>query len=83
MQVKGEFNYLGIETFQGKKNPEETYASLALLQGTSVTKIFLDKEQQATVTHTGFKSMDKVSCTLEISIGTKTYLKLVEISKVA
>lgn len=81
MKVKGEFNYLGIETFQGRKNPEETYASLALLQETSVTKVFLDKEQQATVTNLGLKNMDKVSCSLDISIGQKTYLKLVSVSK--
>lgn len=83
MQVKGSFNFLGIETFQGKKNPEQTYASLALLQGTSVTKIFLEQEQQASLTNMRLKTMDEVSCELDISIGQKTYLKLVTITKAA
>jgi hypothetical protein len=83
MQLKGDFHYLGIETFHGRQNPNEVYASLALLQGTAVTKIFLEKEQQSEITNLSFKQMDKVSCILDINIGQKTYLKLVEIKKAA
>lgn len=83
MQVTGTFNYLGINTFEGRKKPGEIYASVALLQGTAVQNIFLENDQQVDIAKIGLKQMDKVSCTLDISIGQKTYLKLVSITKAA
>jgi hypothetical protein len=83
MQLSGVFNYLGIETFTGRQDPTKSYASLAILQGTSVTKIFLTDEQLADINKLALKQMDPVTCHLEINIGQKTFVRLDSIKKIA
>lgn len=41
MTGKCKANYLGVESFNGKKDPSKVYYRVAFLQGTNVTKMFL------------------------------------------
>lgn len=82
MKLQGQFNYLGIETFKGRKDPNQIFSSLALLQGTDVQKIFLDNDQLALVNSLNLKPMDSLNVTLDINIGTKTFVRLDGVEKI-
>lgn len=46
MQGHGQFVFLGINSFSGKKDPTKTYFNLNLLQGCETFKVFLDPGQE-------------------------------------
>jgi hypothetical protein len=74
MQGKMRFEFLGLNEFQGKKDPTKTYYTANLLQGSEVVKVFLQEGQE--VLFTGIHKMDEIECDLEINIGAKTYVSL-------
>lgn len=77
MQLNGKFEYLGINKFQGKKDPTKEFYSVNLLQGSEVTKVFLSDGQA--VLFEGLEKMDEVECELKINIGMKTYVSVVSV----
>lgn len=81
MLLNGKFNYLGLETFQGRKDPTQSYCSLALLQGTDVQKIFLSEEQIIMINGLKLHPMDSLDVTLSITLGAKTFVRLEEMKK--
>lgn len=83
MKVKGIFNYLGLETIKGKKDPNKTFYNLSLLQETDVIKVFLDEESVKKITDIKLAQMDKLNCELKISIGQKTFVSLETVQKIA
>jgi hypothetical protein len=81
MKLKGVFEFLGIEDLQGKKDPTKTFHNVSLLQGTDVVKVFLD--DNSLQLFTGLKKMEKIDCELNISIGQKTYVNVIDVKKLA
>lgn len=79
MKLTGTFEYLGIDSFVGTKDPSQTYYSAALMQGTEVTKIFLKPEDVQYFN--GINRMESVYAELDIKIGQKTYISLVSVKK--
>lgn len=83
MKLTGQFNYLGIETIQGKKDPTKTFYNLALLQDNDVVKVFLDEDTVKKITDIKPSKMDNLHCELKISIGAKTFVSLESVKKIA
>ncbi len=77
MQGKMRFEFLGVNTFQGKKDPTKTYYSANLLQGSEVTKVFLSDGQEQLFS--GLNKMDEIECDLDIKIGQKTYVSILSV----
>lgn len=77
MQGKMRFEFLGLNSFQGKKDPTKTYFSAILLQGAEVTKVFLSDGQD--VLFEGLTKMDETEVELDIRIGQKTYVSIISV----
>lgn len=77
MIVKGNFEYLGMNEFQGKKDPTKTYFSANLLHGSEVLKVFLSEGQD--ILFVGLEKMDELEVELDIKIGAKTYVSIVSV----
>lgn len=71
MQAKMRFTYLGMEDFQGKKNPEKTYYQVSLLQGSEVAKVFLEQGQE--VLFDQVQKFDELDCNVMFSLATDKY----------
>lgn len=46
MQGKGRFVFLGVSSFQGRKDTSKTFFNLSVLQGAETFQIMLDEGQQ-------------------------------------
>jgi hypothetical protein len=71
MQGIIKFTYLGIDSFQGKKDPSKTYYNVSLLQGSEIAKVFLDAGQE--VLFNGLEKFDEIICTVSWSLATDKY----------
>lgn len=69
MKLTGEFELIGIETIQGKKDTTKVYHNVVLMQGMDVVKVFVNDE--TVKMFAGVKKMDKVKCDMAISIGSE------------
>lgn len=76
MKVSAEMMYLGTES--GTTRDGKTYVRAGLLQGLNSEVIYLNEENQKQVA--AIKPMTPVICTLNISIGERTYVNLLDIS---
>ena len=76
MKVSAEMMYLGTES--GTTRDGKTYVRAGLLQGLNSEVIYLNEENQKQVA--SIKPMTPVICTLNISIGERTYVNLLDIS---
>lgn len=82
MIVKGSFKYVGMESIKGKKDPNETYYSIVLLQDTDVVKVFATKDDLPKLN--GLKQMDNIDVELGISVTpTRTYINIKDVKKIA
>lgn len=79
MILTGKFTYLGTEKFHSRTDSTKIFTSLVLLQGTDVTKVFLQDADIPKID--GLNHMENVECSLDIKVGQKTYISLVEIKK--
>ncbi len=77
MQGKFKVEFLGLSSFQGKKDPSKTYYSANLLQGTDVIKVFLQEGQE--VLFSGIAKMDEIEVEINIQIREKTYLSILSV----
>ncbi len=77
MRGKMNFEYLGMNSFQGRKDPTKTYYSVNLLQGSEVVKVFLGEGQD--VLFTRLNKMDEIECELDIRLGEKTYVSVASV----
>ena len=78
MQGKMRFEFLGLNSFKGKKDPTKTYYNANLLQGSEVTKVFLEEGQD--ILFAGLNKMDEIECEISINIrGEKTYIKIISV----
>ncbi len=81
MKLNGQFEFIGIETIQGKKDTTKVYHNVALMQGVDVVKVFINDDTLKLFD--GIKRMDKVSCDLRISIGSdRSYVNIDKVVKV-
>ena len=80
MKLVGNFEFLGIEEIQGKKDPSKTFFNVALLQGTDPIKVFVNEDDVDKFK--GLKKLDTVQCALDISIGVKTYVNILDVKKI-
>ena len=80
MKLVGNFEFLGIEEIQGKKDPSKTFYNIALLQGTDPIKVFVNEDDVDKFK--GLKKLDTIQCTLDISIGVKTYINILDVKKI-
>ncbi len=80
MKLIGNFEFLGIEEIQGKKDPSKTFYNVALLQEMDSIKVFANEDD--VVKFKGLKKLDTVQCALDISIGVKTYINILDVKKI-
>lgn len=80
MKLIGNFEFLGIEEIQGKKDPSKTFYNIALLQDMNSIKVFANYED--VIKFDGLKKLDKVQCALDINIGAKTYINIIDVKKI-
>lgn len=45
MKLKGRFEFLGIESFKGRKDPNQTFYNACFLDGLDSGKVFCSEEQ--------------------------------------
>ncbi len=77
MQGKFKVEFLGLNSFQGKKDPSKTYYSANLLQGTDVIKVFLQENQE--IMFSGLTKMDEIEVEINVQIREKTYLTILSV----
>ena len=80
MKVIGNFEFLGIEEIQGKKDPSKTFYNVVLLQDMDSIKVFANFED--VIKFEGFKKLDKLQCALDIKVGAKTYINIIDVKKI-
>lgn len=81
-KLSGQFDFLGVQGIQGKKDPSKTYYNVLLMQDMDVMKIFVN--DQKVKLFDGIKKMDKVQCLLDVNFGgEKTYVNVVDCKKIA
>ena len=80
MKVIGNFEFLGIEAVQGKKDPSKTFYNIALLQDMDSVKVFAVEED--ILKFEGIKKLDKVQCLLDITFGVRTYINILDVKKI-
>lgn len=71
MQGPLKLTYLGIDNFNGKKDPSKTFYNVSLLQGSEIIKIFLESGQE--VLFNNLQKFDEVVCVCSWSLGTDKY----------
>ena len=76
MKVSAEMKYLGFE--EGTNREGKTFFVVGLLQGFSSERIFINDEDLKKKLQ-AVKPMSDCVCDLNISIGEKTYVNLVDI----
>lgn len=82
MKLSGNFEFVGIETIQGKKDPSKVYHNIALMQGNDVVKVFANDD--TVKKFDGIKRMEKISCDLSVSIGSeRSYIGIDAVRKIA
>jgi len=80
MKLVGNFEFLGIEEIQGKKDPTKTFYNIALLQGTDSIKVFVNEDDIDKFK--GLKKLEAIQCALDISIGVKTYINILDVKRI-
>ena len=80
MKVVGNFEYLGQEEIRGKKDPTKTYYNVVLLQGADPVKVFVTADDIHLFKD--LKKLDSVQCSLDISVGVKTYINVLDVQKI-
>lgn len=82
MKLTGQFEFIGIDSITGKKDPTKVFHNVALMQGTDVVKVFANDE--VIKMFDGIKRMDKVNCDMRISIGSeRSYVGIDAVRKVS
>ena len=80
MKVIGNFEYLGKEEIRGRKDPTKTYYNVVLLQDTDPVKVFVTAEDIHLFKD--LQKMDSVQCALDINVGVKTYINILDVKKI-
>lgn len=81
MKLVGNFEYLGAQKLQGKKDVTKTYYNVMLMQDADVIKIFGNEE--IIQLFDGVNKMDKVQCLLDINVGRqRTYINVLQVEKI-
>lgn len=81
MKLVGNFEFLGVQVIQGRKDVTKTYYNVLLMQDADIVKIFVNDE--VIRLFDGVKKMDKVKCMLDINIGRqKTYINVLQVEKI-
>lgn len=80
MKLTGTFVFLGIDTFNGSKDPNKTYKNAVLLQGTDTLKVFLNDDSEKAFF--GVQPMERIDCELDVRFGQKTYISVSSVKKV-
>jgi hypothetical protein len=78
MKVTAEMIFIGTEN--GKTRDGKEYVRAGLLQGLTSEMVYLNEENQKQVAN--IKTMTPVICTLNIQIGERTFVNLLDISPV-
>jgi hypothetical protein len=71
MQGIMKFTFLGIDEFNGKKDPTKKFYNVNLLQGSEIAKVFLESGQE--VLFADIQKFDELECVLAFSLGTDKY----------
>ncbi len=71
MQGTMKFTYLGMDEFNGKKDPTKKYYNVSLLQNSEIAKVFLDQGQE--VLFKDLQKFDEVICTVMFKLGQDRY----------
>jgi hypothetical protein len=75
MKVTANMVFIGIE--KGKTRDGKEYVRAGLLQGLTSEMVYLNEDNQKQIAN--IKEMTPVTCTLNIAIGERTYVNLVDI----
>lgn len=68
MQFTQQLNFLGMESFVGKKDPSKTFYRVSFLEDTDSFTVFVG-EPEILITVGGLKRMDLVECDFTLKIG--------------
>ena len=80
MKLNGQFEFIGIETIEGKKDTTKVYHKVALMQGGDVVKVFINDD--VLKLFDGIKRMDRLNVDMKISIGSeRSYVGIEKVAK--
>jgi hypothetical protein len=82
MKVVGNFEFVGVQEIQGKKDPTKTFYNVVLMQDNDVVKVFCDEKKKDLFK--GINKLDKVQCLLSVNIGSdRSYMGIDDCKKLA